>query len=239
MLREDRSVLDLLLADYTYLNEPLARHYGIPNIYGNHFRRVSLADENRRGLLGQGSILTVTSYATRTSPVLRGKWVLEQLMGTPPPPPPPDVPSLEEKNEENGRSLTMREQMERHRVNPACATCHKIMDPLGFALDNFDATGRWREMEGNTPIDSSGVLPDGTEFHGPVELRNHLLKRPEQIVHTVTEKLLTYALGRGTEYYDVPAIRKIIRDSRPTDYRWSSLILGIVDSPPFRMRRTR
>ena len=239
MLREDRSVLDLLLADYTYLNEPLARHYGIPNIYGNHFRRVSLADENRHGLLGQGSILTVTSYATRTSPVLRGKWVLEQLMGTPPPPPPPDVPSLEEKNEENGRSLTMREQMERHRVNPACATCHKIMDPLGFALDNFDATGRWREMEGNTPIDSSGVLPDGTEFHGPVELRNHLLKRPEQIVHTVTEKLLTYALGRGTEYYDVPAIRKIIRDSRPTDYRWSSLILGIVDSPPFRMRRTR
>ncbi len=239
MLREDRSVLDLLRADYTYVNEPLARHYGIPNVYGNHFRRVPLTDENRHGLLGQGSILSVTSYATRTSPVMRGKWVLEQLMGTPPPPPPPDVPSLEEKNEENGRSLTMREQMERHRVNPACASCHKIMDPLGFALDNFDATGRWREMEGNTPIDSSGILPDGTEFHGPVELRNHLLKRPEQIVHTITEKLLTYALGRGVEYYDVPAIRKIIRDARPTDYRWSSLILGIVDSPPFRMRRTR
>jgi mono/diheme cytochrome c family protein len=239
MLREDRSVLDLLRADYTFLNERLARHYGIPRIYGNHFRRVLLSDENRRGLLGQGSILAVTSYATRTSPVMRGKWVLEQLMGMPPPPPPPDVPSLEGKKGDDGKPLTMREQMEHHRVNPACASCHRIMDPLGFALDNFDATGRWRLKEGNTLIDASGVLPDGTKFQGPAELRKLLLSRPEQIVHTVAEKLLTYALGRGVEYYDAAAIRGILREAAPSDYRWSAIILGIVKSAPFQMRRSR
>jgi hypothetical protein len=238
MLREDRSVLDLLRADYTFLNERLARHYGIPNVYGSHFRKVALTDKNRRGLLGQASILSVTSYATRTSPVLRGKWVLEQLMGTPPPPPPPDVPSLEEKKGEDGKPLTMREQMEQHRKNPACASCHRLMDPLGFALDNYDATGKWRTKEGNTPIDASGVLPDGATFQGPGELSELLLRRPEQIAYTITEKLLTYALGRGPEYYDAPAIRSILRRSAPTEYRWSSIILGIAESAPFQMRRS-
>ncbi|MCH8268982.1 MAG: DUF1588 domain-containing protein, partial [Acidobacteria bacterium] len=239
ILREDRSVLDLLNADYTFVNERLARHYGIPNIYGSHFRRVTLSDENRRGLLGQGSILTVTSYATRTSPTLRGKWVLEQLLGTPPPPPPPDVPSLEERKDDDGKPLTMRQQMELHRVKPACASCHRLMDPLGFALENYDATGKWRSKVGNTPIDASGVLPDGTEFQGPAELRKLLLSRPEQLVHTITEKLLTYALGRGVEYTDAPAIRRMMREAAPGGYRWSSLVTGIVKSTPFQMRRSQ
>jgi hypothetical protein len=239
MLQEDRSALDLLRADYTFLNERLARHYGIPNVYGTHFRRVQLADEDRRGLLGHGSILAVTSYATRTSPVLRGKWILEQLMGTPPPPPPPDVPSLEEKKDDDGKPLTMRLQMEQHRTNPACASCHRIMDPLGFALDNFDATGKWRAKEGGTAIDAIGVLPDGTQFEGPVELRQALLRRPEQIVHTITEKLLTYALGRGVEHYDAPAIRGILKEAAAHEYRWSSLIIGVVKSTPFQLRRAR
>ena len=239
LLREDRSVLDLLNADYTFLNERLARHYGIPNIYGSHFRRVTLSDENRRGLLGQGSILTVTSYATRTSPTLRGKWVLEQLLGTPPLPPPPDVPSLEEKKDDDGKPLTMRQQMELHRVKPACASCHKSMDPLGFALENYDATGKWRSKVGNTPIDASGVLPDGAEFHGPAELRKLLLSRPEQLVHTITERLLTYALGRGVEYTDAPAIRRMMREAAPGGFRWSSLVTGIVKSTPFQMRRSQ
>ena len=238
MLREDRSVLDLLNADYTFLNERLARHYGIRNVSGSHFRRVTLSDENRRGLLGQGSILTVTSYATRTSPVLRGKWVLEQLLGIPPQPPPPDVPSLG-KDTEDGKLLTVRQQMEKHRANPACASCHKLMDPLGFALENFDATGKWRTHEANAPVDASGVLPDGTEFQGPAELRKLLLSRPEQLVQTVTEKLLTYALGRGVEYTDAPYVRRILREAAPGDYRWSSLILGIVNSTAFQMRRSR
>ena len=238
MLREDRSVMDLLNADYTFLNERLARHYGIRNVSGSHFRRVTLSDENRRGLLGQGSILTVTSYATRTSPVLRGKWVLEQLLGIPPQPPPPDVPSLG-KDTEDGKLLTVRQQMEKHRVNPACASCHKLMDPLGFALENFDATGKWRTHEANAPVDASGVLPDGTEFQGPAELRKLLLSRPEQLVQTVTEKLLTYALGRGVEYTDAPYVRRILREAAPGDYRWSSLILGIVNSTAFQTRRSR
>ncbi len=237
IVREDHSVTDLLNADYTFVNERLAQHYGIPNIRGSQFRRVTLQDENRRGLLGQGSILLVTSYATRTAPTLRGKWLLENLLGAPPPPPPPNVPSLKE--DTNANSLTMRQRMEQHRANPACASCHKLMDPLGFALENFDASGKWRTTEGRTPIDASGELPDGTKFQGPAELRKILLSKREQFVDTVTEKLLTYALGRGIEYYDMPAIRKIVRDAAPNDYRWSSIVLGITESTPFQMRKSR
>jgi len=239
MLREDRSVLDLLNANYTFVNERLARHYGIPNVYGNRFRRVTLTDENRRGMLGQGSLLTVTSYATRTSVVLRGKWVLDNILGTPVPPPPPNVPSLKDRNAA-GKILSVRQQMEQHRANPVCAGCHTRMDPLGFALEPFDAIGHWRTTEGpdETPIDSSGVLPDGTRIQGPADLRKVLLSKPEQFVTTVTEKLLTYALGRGIEYYDAPAVRKIVRDGAASDYRWSSLIFGIVKSAPFQMRRS-
>jgi hypothetical protein len=240
MLREDRSVLDLLDADYTFLNERLARHYQIPNIYGSQFRRVTLSDPTRMGLFGQGSILTVTSYPTRTSPTFRGKWLLENLLGSPPPPPPANVPSLKDRDE-GGRILSVREQMEQHRKNPACAGCHVRMDPLGFALENFDAIGRWRTTSGagNTPIDSSGVLPDGTKFNGPAELRKILLERREDIATTATEKLLTFALGRGVEYYDKPAVRAIVRDAGPGGYHWSSLILGIVKSTPFQMRRSQ
>ena len=236
MLREDHSVLDLLDANYTFVNERLARHYGIPNIYGSRFRRVTLTDEARMGLLGKGSILTVTSYPNRTSPVLRGKWVLENILGTPPPPPPPNVPALPETKET--QRLTMRQRMEQHRANPVCASCHSRMDPLGFALDSFDAIGKWRTTEtaAKIPIDVSGVLPDGTKFQGPVELRKILRSRPEQFVTVVTEKLLTYALGRGIEYYDEPAVRKIMRESASSNYRWSALILGIVNSAPFQMR---
>ena len=237
MLREDHSVADLLDADYTFLNERLARHYGIENVYGNHFRRVALSQDERKGLLGKGSILTATSYANRTSPVLRGKWVLENILGTPPPPPPPDVPDLEETSEE-GRALTMRERMEEHRANPACAACHARMDPLGFALENFDAIGGWRTTDAGSPIDSSGVLPDGTRFEGAPGLRKVLLSRREEFVMNVTDKLLTYALGRGVEYYDAPAVRSIMREAAPGDYRWSSLITGIVKSTPFQMRRS-
>jgi hypothetical protein len=239
MLREDRSVLDLLNADYTFLNERLARHYQIPNVFGNQFRRVQVSDEARRGLLGQASILTVTSYSTRTSPTLRGKWLLENLLGTPPPPPPANVPSLKDRGDD-GKILSVRQQMELHRANPACAGCHARMDPLGFALENFDGIGRWRTTSGaaNTPIDSSGVLPDGTKFQGPAELRKILLSHREQFVTNMTEKLLTYGLGRGAEYYDAPAIRAIVREAAPSDYTWSSVILGIVKSIPFQMRRS-
>ncbi len=236
MLREDRSVVDLIGADYTFLNERLAQHYGVPGVVGNNFRRVTLSDENRKGLLGQGSVLTVTSYATRTAPTIRGKWLLENILGAPPPPPPPNVPSLDETRSADPNLSTVREQLEAHRVNPACAGCHSIMDPLGFALENFDATGKWRTMDAGRQVDASGVLPDGTVFEGPTQLRALLLSRPEQLVHTVTEKLLTYALGRGVEYYDAPAIRKIVREAAPAEYRWSSVILGIVKSMPFQMR---
>ena len=237
MLQEDRSVVDLLDADYTFLNERLAKHYGISNVYGNHFRRVALDHEERRGLLGKGSILTATSYANRTSPVLRGKWVLENILGTPPPPPPPNVPELQEATRD-GKPLTMRQRMEEHRANPACASCHARMDPLGFALENFDAIGGWRATEAGTPIDASGVLPDGTQFEGASGLRDVLLSRRKEFVRNVTEKLLTYALGRGTEYYDAPAVRSIMREAAPSDYRWSSLIVGTVKSTPFQMRRS-
>ena len=237
VFREDRSVLDLLTADHTFVNERLARHYGIPNVYGSHFRRVTVADEARRGLLGHASILAVTAYPNRTSPVLRGKWVLENLLGTPPALPPPDVPTLEETGEQ-GEPLSMREATERHRANPVCASCHRLMDPPGFALEQFDAVGRFRtHSTANRPIDASGALPDGALFDGAAGLRAALVRRPDQFVRTVTEKLLTYALGRGLEYYDAPGVRAITRTAAGDDYRFSSIILGIVNSPAFRMRR--
>jgi Protein of unknown function (DUF1592)/Protein of unknown function (DUF1588)/Protein of unknown function (DUF1585)/Protein of unknown function (DUF1587)/Protein of unknown function (DUF1595)/Cytochrome C oxidase, cbb3-type, subunit III len=237
IVREDRSALDLLRADYTFVNERVAKQYGIPGVEGDYFRRVSLPGEERRGLLGQGSILTVTSYATRTSPVLRGKWLLENVLGTPVPPPPPNVPALAE-NQAGDKPRSVRERMEQHRKNPACAVCHNIMDPLGFALENFDATGAWRtETEAHTAVDASGVLVDGSKVDGPVSLRNALLGHSDLFVGTLTEKLLTYALGRGLEYYDMPSVRKIVRESSNSDYRFSSIILGIVNSTPFQMRR--
>jgi hypothetical protein len=238
IMREDRSVLDMLTANYTFVNERLARHYGIPNVYGSHFRRITLGDDNpRRGLLGHASVLTLTSYPARTSPVVRGKWILENILGTPPPPPPPDVSAALPENP-SGKVLSMRDRMAAHRANPVCATCHSMMDPLGLSLENFDAVGRWRDrMEGNTAIDVSGVFPDGTKFEGVSGLRDVLLSRPEQFVTNVTEKMLTYALGRGLEYYDAPSVRTIRRDAARRNYSFSSLILGIVNSAPFQMRR--
>ena len=239
VLREDRGVAELLTADWTFVNERLAKHYGMPHVYGSHFRRVSLDGTARRGLLGQGGILTLTSYATRTSPVLRGKWILENLLASPPPPPPPDVPALAEKTGE-GAALSMRAAMERHRANPACASCHARMDPLGFALENFDAVGRWRARgESNDVIDASGVLPDGTSFDGPEGMRRALLRDPRRFAATVTEKLLTYALGRNVESYDMPAVRAVVRAAEEDGYRFSSLVLGIVRSTPFQMRMPR
>ena len=238
VLHEDRSVIDLLAADYTFVNERLARHYGIANVRGSHFRKVTLDDPARGGLLGHGSILTVTSYANRTSPVLRGKWVLENILGNPPPPPPADVPALEETT--SGKQLSMREAMAQHRANPVCASCHQLMDPPGLALEPFDAVGRWRtagQTQGD--VDLSGVLPDGTTFEGPAGLKAALLAHPDRFVTTVTEKLLTYAIGRGVEYYDAPAVRAITRAAAPDDYRLTTLILGVVKSMPFRMRSTQ
>jgi hypothetical protein len=237
IVRDDRSAFDLLRADYTFLNERLARHYGIPHIKGSHFRRVALgANHVRSGLLGQGSILTVTSYPDRTSPVVRGKWILENLLGTPPPPPLPNVGELKPTSAA-GAVLSMRERMAQHRANPVCASCHAMMDPLGLSLENFDAVGKWRTLgESSTPIDASGVLPDGTKFQGPAGLRDALL-RSNRFVSTLTEKMLTYALGRGLEHYDAPAVRAIINGAARDDYRLSSLIVGVVQSTPFRMRR--
>ena len=235
IMREDRSVVDLLGADYTFVNERLAEHYGIPGIYGNRFRRVTLGGAQRGGLLGHGSLLSLTSYPNRTSPVLRGKWVLENLLGTPPPAPPADVPPLPDRGE-GGAPATVRELMEQHRANPVCAGCHAPMDPLGFALENFNAIGGWRTTDARSPIDASGVLPNGAEFEGPSGLRTLLVDNAEQFVRTLTEKLLAYALGRGVEYYDYPAVRKITRDAAATDYRWSSIVLGIVESTPFQQR---
>jgi mono/diheme cytochrome c family protein len=239
MVREDRPLMDLLGAKYTFLNERLAKHYGVPNVYSNSFQRVTLTDQNRQGLLGQGSILALTSYPTRTSVVLRGVWLLTNILGTPPPAPPPNVPALKDRGAD-GKVKSVREAMEEHRANPVCATCHTRMDPLGFALENFDAIGKWRTVEGSakTPIDSSGTLPDGTAIKGPADLRKVLMSKPDQFAGAVTERLLTYALGRGVEYYDEPAVRKIRRDAAP-DERWSSLIMGIAKSEPFNMRRTR
>jgi hypothetical protein len=235
IVREDRSVVDLLTADYTFLNERLARHYGIPHIYGSQFRRVTLDDEARKGLLGKGAILVVTSHSDRTSPVVRGKWVLENLLGTPPPPPPPDVPALKG-NEEGKAPRSMREQVEEHRRNPACAGCHRLMDPIGFALENYDAVGAWRTKDAGVPIDASGELADGTKVTGAETLRQALVNRSDVFVLTMTEKLLTYALGRGLDHHDMPVVRAIIRDSARQNFRFSSIVLGIVGSDPFQMR---
>ena len=237
-MRDDRPLAELLTADYTFVNERLARFYGIRSVYGAHFRRVPVSDPHRAGLLGHASILTVTSYATRTSPVVRGKYLLDNILGAPPPPPPPNVPPLEEAGAA-GEPASIRERMAAHRRNPACATCHLRMDPLGFALENFDGIGRWRTTDGASEIDASGVLPDGTAFSGPVEFRQALLQRREEFVHTFTSKLLTYALGRPVQAADMPAVRAILRGAAPGDYRWSSLVLGIVESRPFRMREAR
>jgi hypothetical protein len=236
VLRDDLSVLDLLKANYTFLNERLAKHYGIPNVYGSRFRRVALnKDSVRGGLLRQGSVLTVTSYATRTSPVIRGKWVLENLVGAPPPPPLPDVPALRENTV--AANLSVRERLAEHRANAACASCHNLMDPIGFSLENFDAIGRWRTLEDGLPIDATGGLPDGSQFAGVAGLEAGLLKRPDIFVSTLTEKLLTFALGRGVESYDAPAVRTIVREAKADDYRFSSIVLGIVNCTPFQMRK--
>ncbi len=227
-------MLELLTADYTFVNERLARHYGIPDVYGSRFRRVPLSDDRRGGLLGQAGILTVTSYANRTSVVLRGKWVLANLLGTPPPPPPPNVPALKAAGRD-GQPRSMRERLQIHRSNPVCASCHVRMDPIGFALEQFDADGSWRTESDGVSIDVSASMPDGTQFEGIGGLRQFLTTHREEFARTLTAKLLSYALGRGVEHYDMPAIRKIVRDSAADEFRWSSLIRGIVNSTPFTM----
>jgi hypothetical protein len=238
IMRDDRSVLDLLTADYSYVNERLAKHYDIPNVTGSEFRRVSLSDEHRRGLLGQGSILTVSSRPNRTSPVLRGKWILQNLLGTPPPPPPANVPPLPEKTE-GAVATTMRARMAQHRANPVCASCHAVIDPPGFALENFDAVGKWRDLDETfKPIDASGSLPDGAKFDGVNGLRQALVANPDRFVTTLTEKLFIYALGRGLEPHDGPAVRAIVRSAGVSNHEFSSVILGIVRSAPFQMRRS-
>jgi hypothetical protein len=230
--------MDLVTADYTFVNERLARHYGIPGVYGERFRRVPLTHVNRGGLLGHGSLLTVTAYPTRTSPVLRGKWLLDNVLGMSPPPPPPDVPALEE-NSIEARALSMRERMAQHRANPACAGCHRMMDPLGFALENFDGIGRWRSVaENGAPIDAAAMLADGSEVDGIGSLRDALSKYEASFVGTATEKLLAYAVGRRVEYYDQPTIRAIVSEAAATDFRWSSIVIGLVKSDPFQMRRS-
>ncbi len=233
--RENRPLGELLTADYTFVNERLARHYGLPDVYGSQFRRITVSDERRTGLLGHASILTVTSFPNRTSPVVRGKWLLENMLGMPPPAPPPDVPELPE-NEDGEAPRSMRARLEQHRRNPVCASCHATMDPLGFALEPYDAIGRWRTTEHGLPVDARGALIDGTEIDGPSGLREMLVGRQDEFVRTVTEKLLTYAIGRGAEYYDMPAVRQILREAADTDHRWESIILGVTQSAPFRMR---
>jgi hypothetical protein len=240
ILREDRSVLDLLTADHTFVNERLALHYGIPNVRGDRFRRVTLADSNRWGLLGKGGVLMATSYANRTAPVLRGAWILDNILGTPPAAPPPDVEGFKE-NKEGEKSRSVREIMEQHRSKPSCNACHGVMDPLGFSLENFDAIGEWRskDLYAGTPIDASGKLVDGTPVNGPADLRNALMRHPEQFVRTLTEKLMTYALGRSVENYDMPTVRAIVRDAARDNYRFSSIVMGIVRSPAFQMRKAQ
>jgi hypothetical protein len=238
VVREDRSVLGILKSDHTWLNERLAKHYGIPHIYGPQFRRVPLDPTSERGgLLRHASVLTVTSYATRTSPVIRGKWVLENLVGTPPPPPPADVPALDDNTV--AATLPVRERLAQHRANAACASCHAFMDPIGFALENFDAVGRWRTTEEGQPVDAAGGLPDGSQFFGVRGLEEALLNRPDVFVGTLAEKLLTYALGRGVEPYDGPAVRQVVQAARAGGYRVSALILAIVNSTPFQMRTSQ
>ena len=235
---EDRSVVDLLTSNETFLNEQLARHYGISGVYGTHFRKVTLTDQNRFGLLGKAAVLAVTSYTTRTSPTVRGKFLLENILAAPVPAPPPNVPALEASVPE-GKVLSVREMLEAHRANPVCASCHARMDPLGFSLENFDAIGQWRTTDAGKAIDASGVLLDGTKVNGPSALRHALVAQKEQFVRAVTAKLLTYTLGRGIEYYDDPAIRGIVRNAAADDYRWSSVVLGIVKSVPFQMRAVK
>jgi hypothetical protein len=239
IVREDRSIVDLLNADYTFVDERLAQHYGIPNIRGSHFRRVTLEkDDPRRGLLGKAIFLLVTSAANRTSPVVRGKWILENILGVPAPAVPASVPPLKENSERtDGKVLSMRERMEEHRANPTCASCHKIMDPIGFALENFDLAGKWRDVDMKTPVDASGELVDGTKLNGPAALRAALVSRSDAFVTTATEKLLTYAVGRAIHYYDMPVVRSVIRDSARNEYKFSSLVLGIVKSAPFQMKQ--
>ena len=240
VIREDRSVLDLLDADYTFVNERLAKHYDIPNVYGDHFRRVLLAeDSTRRGLLGHGSILTVTSHATRTSPVRRGKWILENILGMPPPPPPANVPPLED-NKSGSRALTMRQRMAQHRANPVCASCHRNIDPLGLAMENFDAIGRWRTVgEGRASIDTSGSLPGRHHLRRRGRAQAGVARPPRRVRRDPERKLLTFALGRGVDYHDAPAVREIVRKAARGDYAFSSLILAIAESTPFQMRRSQ
>jgi hypothetical protein len=238
LVREDRSIFDLYSADYTFVNERLARHYGIDGIVGEDFQRVTYPDETRRGVLGHASVLTLTSHAGRTSPVLRGKWVMEVLMGTPPPPPPPGVPDLEETEAASeGRMLTTRERMEQHRANPTCNACHRFMDPIGLALDSYDVTGQWRIRENGMPLDTQGELYDGTPITSPVELNQALLRRPIPLVRTFTQNLMAYALGRRVEHFDQPTVREIVREAEDQDYRMSAFILGVVKSDAFRMQR--
>jgi hypothetical protein len=236
--REDRSILDLLTANYTYVNERLAKQYGIPNIYGPQFRRVTLPAEldMRRGLLGKGALLTVTSNAARTSPVARGKWFLQTFLGVSPPDPPPNVPAIKDKPVDstgNAKAPTMRETMEMHHTNPTCASCHKIFEPIGLGMENFDAVGSWRTQDGDSPIDPTGTMVDGTKIEGIASLRASLVSRSDQFARVVTEKMLTYALGRGVEYRDMPTVRQIVHESAANQYRFTSLVMGIVKSPPF------
>jgi len=240
IVRGDRSILDLLTANYTFVNERLAKQYGIPNIYGPQFREVTLPPEldARRGLLGKGALLTQTSNAARTSPVTRGKWFLQTFLGVSPPDPPPNVPALKEQAVDstgNAKPPTMRQMMEAHRANPVCASCHKIFEPIGIALENFDAVGGWRTQDGDSPIDASGVLVDGSKVDGVASLREALVRRSDQFVRVVTEKMLTYGLGRGVEYQDMPLVRSIVRESAASNYSFSSVVLGIVKSAPFQM----
>jgi hypothetical protein len=237
IVREDRSLLDLIDADFTYVDERLARHYGIPGVRGSYFRRVPLdAASPRRGVLGQGSMLTVTSVANRTSPVSRGKWILQNLLGAPPPDPPPGVETNLDADPAAVKTVTLRQRLEAHRANPVCASCHKIMDPMGFALENFDLVGTWRDREGDAPIDSTGQLADGTPLQGPADLRNALLSRSGPFMTTVTEKLLIYALGRPLDYTDMPAVRAIVRRAAAEENHFSAVLLGIVESDAFQKR---
>jgi hypothetical protein len=235
-MQEDRPIPELLSANYTYLNERLARHYGINDVYGSHFRRVTLNDDRRFGLLGQGSILTVSSYVDRTSVVLRGKWILENILGSPPPPPPPNVPPLKE-NDGKSKPTALRERMEAHRASAVCASCHSSMDPLGFALEHFDATGKWREDDGGAVINSA-ITMSGLPVSSMKDFREALIARNYEFIRTVTEKLLTYGLSRGLDYSDAPTVRELQRNLARNDYRWSALVLAIVNSAPFQMRRT-
>lgn len=238
LVKDDRSLLELFTADYTFVNERLAKHYGVPNVAGTEFRRVPSPDDQRRGLLGQSSILTLTSHASWTSPVLRGKWVMEVLLGSPPPPPPPNVPDLEETSAaEGGRRLTVRERMEQHRASPACSSCHRVIDPLGLALENFDVTGAWRIKDNGAPVDAAGELYDGTAVSSPADLREALLNRPTPLIRTFTENLMAYGIGRRIEYYDMPAVRAVTREAAANDNRLSAFILGVVNSPAFQMKR--